>query len=452
VRRRRKLRSQDRLLLIVLVSLAPAWLIAAVLLWHWDADAAARWTLLALMSVFAIGGVAAARRHVVHPLQSMANLLEALREGDYSLRGRNVDPDDAVGEVMVEVNALSRTLHDQRLEALEAGVLLQKVIAEVDIAVFAFDAKRRLRLVNRAGEALLGAKASQLLGRPAGNLGLALMLDKASGHIVSHVFPGGAGRWEVKRRSFREGGRPHELLVISDLSRALREEERQVWQRLVRVIGHELNNSLAPIKSIAGMLRQLIGRDRLPADWREDADAGLTVIHDRAESLSRFIGAYARLARLPEPAPVVVDFPGLLRRVASLHGERVLVEPGPAIELEADADQLEQVLINLLKNAVEASEAPGHVRVRWWRVHDALVVEIEDDGPGLARTDNLWVPFFTTKAGGTGIGLVLSRTVVENHGGTISLENRRDATGCIARIKLPLARKIGRPEQGESTQ
>jgi len=278
------------------------------------------------------------------------------------------------------------------------------------------------------------------------------MLDKASGHIVSHVFPGGAGRWEVKRRSFREGGRPHELLVISDLSRALREEERQVWQRLVRVIGHELNNSLAPIKSIAGMLRQLIGRDRLPADWREDADAGLTVIHDRAESLSRFIGAYARLARLPEPAPVVVDFPGLLRRVASLHGERVLVEPGPAIELEADADQLEQVLINLLKNAVEASEAPGHVRVRWWRVHDALVVEIEDDGPGLARTDNLWVPFFTTKAGGTGIGLVLSRTVVENHGGTISLENRRDATGCIARIKLPLARKIGRPEQGESTQ
>jgi len=443
VRRRRKLRSQNRLLLLIFLSVAPAWLIAAVFLWHWDADPAARWTLLVLMSLFAIGGAAAVRRHVVHPLQSMANLLEALREGDYSLRGRNVDPDDAIGEVMVEINALSRTLHDQRLEALEAGVLLQKVIAEVDLAVFAFDAERRLRLANRAGEALLGAKASQLLDRSAGSLGLELMLDKASGHIVSHVFPGGAGRWEVRRRSFREGGRPHELLVISDLSRALREEERQAWQRLVRVIGHELNNSLAPIKSIAGMLQHLVRRDTLPTDWRDDANAGLAVIHDRAESLSRFIGAYARLARLPAPSLVLVDFPQLLRRVASLHRDIVAVEPGPAVELEADADQLEQVMINLIKNAVEASATLGQVRVRWRQSHDALAVEIEDDGPGLARTDNLWVPFFTTKAGGTGIGLVLSRTIVENHGGTISLANRIDARGCIARIELPLATKRG---------
>ena len=379
------------------------------------------------------------RRHVVHPLQSLANLLEALREGDYSLRGRNVDPEDAVGEVMVEVNALSRTLHSQRLEALEAGVLLQKVIAEVDLAVFAFDAERRLRLVNRAGEALLAARASQLLDRPAGQLGLAPMLDAASGHIVSHVFPGGAGRWEIRRRSFREGGRPHELLVISDLSRALREEERQAWQRLVRVIGHELNNSLAPIKSMAGMLQRLIGRRTLPDDWREDANAGLVVIHDRAESLSRFIGAYARLARLPAPSRSSVDFPALLRRVASLHGNIVEVVAGPQVELDADADQLEQVLINLVKNAVEAAGALGSVRVRWRSEDGDLKVEIEDDGPGLARTDNLWVPFFTTKPGGTGIGLVLSRMIVENHGGTISLENRTTGHGCLARIELPLA-------------
>ncbi len=391
-----------------------------------------------MMSLFVLGGAAAVRRHVVYPLQSLANLLEALREGDYSLRGRNVNPDDAVGEVMVEVNALSRTLHDQRLAALEAGVLLQKVIAEVDLAVFAFDAERRLRLVNRAGEALLGARASQLLDRPARSLGLAPMLDETSGHIVSHVFPGGAGRWEIRRRSFRQGGRPHELLVISDLSRALREEERQAWQRLVRVIGHELNNSLAPIKSMAGTLQRLIGRDTLPADWRDDANAGLAVIHDRAESLSRFIGAYARLARLPAPSRQELDFPALLRRVASLHGDTVAVEPGPAVELDGDPDQLEQVVINLIKNAVEASGPTGRVRVRWRRAYDWLEVEIEDDGPGIARTDNLWVPFFTTKPGGTGIGLVLSRTIVENHGGTVALGNRHDARGCIARIRLPL--------------
>jgi two-component system, NtrC family, nitrogen regulation sensor histidine kinase NtrY len=438
VSRRRKLRSQDRVLLLVLLALAPAWLTAAWFLWHWETSAVARWTVLGFITLFAFGGALAVRARVVHPLRSLANLLEALREGDYSLRGRTIDPDDAVGEVMVEVNALSRTLHSQRLEALEAGVLLQKVITEVDLAVFAFDASRRLRLVNRAGEALLAASSAKLLDQHASELGLEPMLDANSGRIISHVFPGGAGRWEIRRRAFREGGRPHELLVISELSHALREEERQAWQRLVRVIGHELNNSLAPIKSMAGTLQRLISRDNLADDWRDDAKAGLALIHDRAESLGRFIGAYARLARLPPPTRHTVDFPALLRRVASLHGGVVRVESGPELELEADPDQLEQVLINLIKNAVEAAGELGTVRACWRIQHDELEVEIEDDGPGLARTDNLWVPFFTTKPGGTGIGLVLSRTIVENHGGTVSLENRKDQRGCVARVSLPL--------------
>jgi two-component system, NtrC family, nitrogen regulation sensor histidine kinase NtrY len=438
VKRRRGLKYQNRVLLLVLLAIGPAWVTATLLLWHWEADVSLRWTLFILISLPAMGGALAVRRRVVFPLQSLANLLEALREGDYSLRGRNVDPEDAVGEVMVEVNSLSRTLHRQRLEALEAGVLLQKVITEVDLAVFAFDAERRLRLVNRAGEVLLARRASQLLGRQAGELGLAPMLDEVSGRIVSHVFPGGAGRWEIRRRGFREGGRPHELLVISELSHALREEERQAWQRLVRVIGHELNNSLAPIKSMAGTLQRLIGRETLADDWREDAGAGLAVIHDRAESLGRFMGAYARFARLPLPTRREVDFPALLRRVASLHGRLVQVEPGPEVQLHADADQLEQVLINLIKNAVEAAGELGRVYVRWQLQDGELEVEIEDNGPGLARTDNLWVPFFTTKPGGTGIGLVLSRAIIENHGGTVTLENHASGRGCIARIDLPL--------------
>jgi nitrogen fixation/metabolism regulation signal transduction histidine kinase len=438
VRRLRKLRSQDRVLLLVLLAAGPAWLAAAIFLWHWEAGVAARWSAFTFVSLAAVGGAFAVRRRTVHPLQSLANLLEALREGDYSLRGRNVDPEDAVGEVMVEVNALSRTLHRQRLEALEAGVLLQKVIAEVDIAVFAFDADRRLRLVNRAGEALLATGVEPLLDRTADELGLAAMLEAASGRIISHVFPGAVGRWEIRRRNFREGGRRHELLVITELSRALREEERQAWQRLVRVIGHELNNSLAPIKSMAGTLQRLIGRETLAEDWREDANAGLAVIQDRAESLGRFMGAYARLARLPAPTRRTVDFPALLRRVAALHGGMVEVLPGPEVQLEADSDQLEQVLINLIKNAVEAAGELGQVRARWRVRERALEVEIEDDGPGLARTDNLWVPFFTTKPGGTGIGLVLSRAIIENHGGTVALENRPTGHGCVARISLPI--------------
>lgn len=439
--RRRRVRSQSRVVLIALAAVAPAWLATAAMLVVVDASPALRWTILGGISLALAIGIVALHRRVVTPLQSLANMLEALREGDYSMRGRNVDPEDAYGEVMVEVNSLSRTLYDQRLEALEAGVLLDKVIDEVDIAVFAFDADLRLRLVNRAGEVLLGARADEVEGRTAAEIGLAEMLAQPSGRIASHVFPGGAGRWEIRRRRFREGGKPHELLVISELSRALREEERQAWQRLVRVIGHELNSSLAPIKSMAGTLRKLIDREPPPADWRDDAHAGLTIIHDRAEALGRFMGAYARLARLPPPAPKPTDFAPLVRRCASLHGACVTVEPGPDVRIEIDPDQVEQVLINLMKNAVEAAGEHGGVRVRWHTANGKLVTEVEDDGPGIARTENLWVPFFTTKPGGTGIGLVLSRAIVENHGGAITLENRRDARGCIARVILPLQRE-----------
>lgn len=432
------MRLQNRLLLLVFAAALPAWLVAAALLFIWNADPALKWALLVLISAFATGCAFTVRERTVHPLHSLANLLEALREGDYSLRARNANSYDALGEVMIEVNALSRALHEQRLEAIEASVLLEKVSDEIDIAVFAFDAAERLRLVNRAGAALLGADNTALRGRTAYDLGLSAMLRVPSGSIISHAFQGDARRWEIRRRAFRESGRPHELLVISDLSRALREEERQAWRRLVRVIGHELNGSLAPIRSMASTLRRLTGREPLPADWRTDVHAGLGIIHDRAESLTRFMGAYARLARLPPPMRRRVEFGDLVRRAASLHGERVTIESSPEVVLEVDGDQIEQVLINLIQNGVEAAGGPGGTRVRWSSAHGRLHAEVEDDGPGISRTDNLWVPFFTTKPGGTGIGLVLSREIVENHGSLLSLENRRDARGGLACISLPL--------------
>ncbi len=436
--RRRALRFQNRVVLIAVAAVAPAWLAAAVLVWRATTTPAARWTVIGAITLVLAGGLFALRRHVVRPMQALANMLEALREGDYSMRGRNVDSEDAIGEVMIEVNSLSQTLYDQRLEALEAGVLLQKVIADVDIAVFAFDADHKLRLVNESGAALLGARRDELRGRSAASLDLEDMLHQPTGSIVPHAFGGRTGRWEIRRGTFREGGKPHALLVISELSRALREEERQAWQRLVRVIGHELNSSLAPIKSMAGTLSKLIDREPPPPDWRDDARAGLTIIHDRAAALGRFMGAYAQLARLPSPTRRDADFGALVRRVASLQGPRVRVEGGPDSTLAVDPDQIEQVLINLIRNGVEAAGKRGGVRVRWSAAQGRLVAEIEDDGPGLARTDNLWVPFFTTKPGGNGIGLVLSREIVENHGGSIALENRIGAHGCIARIALPL--------------
>ena len=254
------------------------------------------------------------------------------------------------------------------------------------------------------------------------------------------AFPGGAGRWQMRRTSFRERGLPHQLLVLSDLSRALREEERQAWQRLLRVLGHELNNSLAPIQSIVGSLDGLLMRESPPEDWRDDMRRGLAVIGSRAEALSRFMTAYARLARLPQPRLQPLEVRPWIERVVSLETRlSVTLHPGPPIVIAGDADQLEQLLINLLRNAVDASlETSGGVEVGWRRNGACLDVWVADQGPGLSNTANLFVPFFTTKPGGSGIGLVLSRQIAEAHGGSLTLENRAGSPGCEARLRLPL--------------
>jgi nitrogen fixation/metabolism regulation signal transduction histidine kinase len=355
-------------------------------------------------------------------------------------------PDDALGEVMLEANLLAGTLRDQRLGALEATALLRKVMEEIDVAVFTFDGADRLRLVNRAGERLLGRVAERLLNATAADLGLGDCLKAPSPRVADMAFPGGAGRWEVRRTSFRQGGLPHQLLVLTDVSRPLREEERQAWQRLMRVLGHEINNSLAPIKSIAGSLVRLIRREELPPDWREDAGRGLEVISSRSEALTRFTASYARLARLPQPrlTPVAVD--QIVRRASGLETRLpVAVVPGPPLTILADSDQLEQLLINLLHNAADAAlETRGGVAVGWGAGAGYFELWIDDEGPGLAQTTNLFVPFFTTKPGGSGIGLVLSRQIAEGHNGTLTLANRADARGCRAVLRLPL----GTPQPG----
>lgn len=379
------------------------------------------------------------RRRVVYPLHTLANLLEALREGDYSLRGSRARRRDAIGDVVWEVNTLSQTLRDQRLKVEETSALLGKVVAAIDIAIFSFDADGVLRLVNPAGERLLAMAASQALGRSAAELGLADVL-RSEEETLRHTFPGGSGRWGARRFHFREGGKPNDLLVVADLSRALREEERLAWQRLLRVLGHELNNSLAPIKSMAGTVADLLAMQPLPSDWNPDARHGLRVIGDRADALARFMLGYTSLARLPPPKLQRIDLAPLLRRVTELEQRMsIRIEQGPALWVEADQDQLEQAFINLCRNAVEAAQPQGGgVDLRWYASHDRATIEILDEGLGLGSSDNLFVPFFTTKPGGSGIGLALARQIVEGHGGSLSLENRSDARGCIARVELPL--------------
>jgi nitrogen fixation/metabolism regulation signal transduction histidine kinase len=427
-----------RILLMAFAGGVPAVMTSLALLWTGDYTPKVQWTLSVFILAVWFGFVFALRDHVIHPLQTISNLLAALREDDFSIRAR-VDASDALGEVMLEVNTLAETLRSQRLGAQEATALLRAVMAEIDVAIFAFDNEQRLVLINRFAERLLGRASEYLLGQGAEDLRLLPMLGEEAG-IQDISFPGGVGRWEVRRTKFWQGGLPHELLVLTDVSQPLREQERQAWQRLIRVIGHELNNSLAPIKSIAGSLEGLIGRQPLPDDWRDDMQRGLAIIASRSDALSRFTAAYARLARLPQPNLQPVKFAPLVQRIAHLETRMaVTVRKGPDLAVSADADQLEQLLINVIRNAVDASlETGGSVVVSWARIRRAVELYVDDEGPGLPNTGNLFVPFFTTKPGGSGIGLVLSRQIAEGHGGTLMLENRANARGCRATLRIPL--------------
>ncbi len=432
---------ERRMELLSLAAGLPAVITSLVILWRGEGYMPKeQWTLTLLIGGFWLGFSAAIRERVASPLRTLANLLEAMREGDYSIRARSAKNEDALGDVMQQVNAMGTTLRAQRLGALEATTLLRKVMEEIDVAVFAFDSAHRLRLVNRAGEKLLNRPSERLLNADAESIGLADFLSGEENRTVQRGFPGVSGRWGVSRSVFREGGLPHQLIVISDLTRPLREEELLAWQRLVRVLGHELNNSLTPIKSIAGSLESILKREPLAEDWREDMTRGLGIIAARSESLSRFIGAYAKLAKLPRPQTRPVHIGKLVNQVAAFESRlRPVVDEGPEIVIQADSDQLEQLLINVVRNGVDATlETGGSVHIGWERHNGQLEIWVQDEGPGLANTGNLFVPFFTTKPGGSGIGLVLSRQIAEAHGGSLTLENRTDAQGCEARLRLPL--------------
>jgi nitrogen fixation/metabolism regulation signal transduction histidine kinase len=435
-----RVKHEHGIFLITLLAGLPATGAAAVFVWRGGYSQPMRWAVITLLVLIWLACSFSVIARVRFPLRTISNLLAAIREGDYSIRGRGGRREDALGEVIFEVNALGENLRQQRLAAVEATALLSKVITEIDVAVFTFDEGRKLQLVNRAGERLLAKTGEQLLTRTAQELGLAHCLEGEASRTLEILLPGGEGRWGLRRTTFRENGVPHTLLVLTDLSRALREEERAAWQRLLRVLAHELNNSLAPIKSIAGTMTGLMKREARTADWEQDMQRGLEVISSRSEALNRFVSAYTQLARLPQPRLSSLDVAGWIRRAVGLETRlQVSVVPGPSLTIKADGDLLDQLLINLLRNAVDASlDTKGAVVVRWTRTGAMVEVVIEDEGAGLSNSANLFVPFFTTKPNGSGIGLVLSRQIAEAHNGSILLENRKDTRGCRARLRLPV--------------
>ena len=442
----RKLRAyfhfDRRVLATAILAGLPGILLGLILLWSGDYSTKVQLTFTLLVVGGWLSFAASQRERITYSLRTVSNLLAALREGDYSLRAQHPRDLDSLGEVLLEINALGDILQKQRLGAVEASALLRKVMDEIEVAVLAFDGEEKLRMVNRHAERLLGEPAERLLGRQAAELGLNECLQGEAPRVLNAAFPGGGGRWELRRGQYREQGLPCQLVVLSDLTRALREEERQAWQRLVQVLRHEINNSLAPIHSLSESLRMLMTRSPRTPDWESDLLEGLSVIADRAKALNRFMVSYAQVTRLPKPKLQSVEVGEWVRRVVNLETRmETEVLSGPALTIQADGDQLDQLLINLVKNAVDAAlETKGTAQVRWEKIArpaPALEVLVEDEGPGMPNTANLFVPFFTTKPQGSGLGLMLSRQIAEAHGGTLTLENRSDQKGCRARLRLP---------------
>jgi two-component system nitrogen regulation sensor histidine kinase NtrY len=452
----RRTRFERRVIGFTALLIVPGLLVTAIVIWRlpWSAEGKIALFMAELVACLLLA--MALHEHIIRPLQTLANVVGALREEDYSFRARNAVPNDALGELSLELNALADLLSQQRTGAMEATALLQRVVEEVDIPIFAFDPGNTLRLVNSAGEKLLHQTSPQLLGRSAAQLGLEDCLSSENEALVS-LARGGGARWFVRRSSFRQQGIPHTLVVLSDVSRALREEERRAWQRLIRVIGHELNNSLAPIKSIAGSLNVRLDDTGMDSVQRQDFARGLGIIETRAASLNRFLQAYRQLAQMPSPVLRECSISDLIRRAASLETRAEIdIAAGSDVTLMADADQLEQMLINLLHNAADAvlesrsngdpapaagtalPDAGPQIRVEWTRRANQLILTIEDNGPGLMNPGNTFVPFYTTKPEGSGIGLVLSRQIAEAHGGSLELSNRSGARGCVVSVSLPI--------------
>ncbi|KGJ88034.1 sensor histidine kinase [Thalassotalea sp. ND16A] len=416
--------------------------VALLLLVLWYYQASTNLFMLILLTLFCITGYCAITMYhkITFQFRTLSNLLEGMSHGDYSLRGRRHSRDDALGELVDQINNLANTLTEQRFSAMEGQHLLKKVIQHINVAIIAVDEQQQLALLNPAAEQLLNVSSEQMLGKPLANIDAQSLLTISQQQVMELTFANKKGQFQVIRDNYRDHGHQHDLFFITDVNHLLREQERQAWQNLIRVLSHEINNSLTPISSFASTISRLAKKQDLSSDFADNLQQSLTIIGERSSSLKQFIDSYRQLTHLPKPQKQNTNLLALLTKVVAIFKQcNIELDISDDITLALDPVQIEQVLINVIKNADEAMQTcPGNISICASTDEHNAILTIADQGIGIASSHNLFTPFYTTKKQGSGIGLVLSRQIIEAHNGFLSMANRNSERGCQITIQLPI--------------
>jgi len=350
-------------------------------------------------------------------------------DGDYSLRGR-LQANTAFQELLNLINNLAGTLSKHKIEAKESRLLLERIMEQMDAMVFATDDHGTVVMANASANKLIFGNVEQVHNISLSSLPIGRAIEKADTGIIEFNQALLHGEHFLSKESFLSEGKQHQLYLLTNAERLLMEKERSAWQSLLRVLSHEINNSLTPISAISQSLQKKLQRSLLSPEQPVNSESlleGANIINERADSLNSFIASYSQLYHLPKPHITSFHLQGIINNTAGLFPDcKIEMNVESDVIIKADKNQFEQVLINLFKNALEAMTANkeklitiGYTREQQWQ-H----ISILDNGSGIANVDNLFIPFYTTKKQGSGIGLALCRQIMFSHNGLIKLHNK----------------------------
>ncbi len=411
--------------------------------------------ILCLLQLTLVGyAIYIIRFELTYRLRSLTSVVDAMLQGDFSLKARQELTSSGLSGLADSINTLSHELSSHKLANVEKRALLEKIITQINIGVITADDKNTITVMNNAAVQMLNIEQPNAI-KNLQQLNLLLPNSSPTKELINLHINGKSKKLYIQVDKFREFGSEQTLILLTDMNHLLRQEELKSWEGLVRVISHEINNSLAPIASLSQSLIDIVKHSNIASAQGADITEGANIIYDRAKSLTEFIARYRDLTQLKKPQLKNIDIQSLVSPLLPLFSEQgVLLQGEVDLVCALDATQLKQALINLLKNAVEAMQHPdasdpsAAIIINIAKVaaqpspspSTLLRIDILDSGCGIRNNQNLFIPFYTTKAQGSGIGLALSQQIIELHNGSLQIFNRDDAKGCCARIELPLTK------------